>query len=230
MTKQQHQPTSEAIGVPYDSERAQRGLDLYDAIMRGDHDPFLDQIEQAAKSRQRIDRSGRTIRPPAGIETAPADQQIRHGHYSRPYDDTMRMLLEAVHNRRVARKIQRLQAAALTLRVGDRVRISPDAPLTDKHKLLLGKPGTYKRALKTNVVVDLDPDPAIPDRMRQVRLAPWMLEKILDPAKVAIVLDADDTARQAVRDATGRVRVRHGARLGWAPLAPIVWDDDQPTT
>src|SRR6266516_1399373 len=105
-------------GTPDDSDTAEHGLGLYDVIVNGQHDDVLDQIELAAKARYRLDWRGVPRRLPAGIESAAVQVQIRGGYYSPPQgilDDSMRLILEAVHNRRATLQNADMHPVKLTL-------------------------------------------------------------------------------------------------------------------
>jgi len=226
------------IGVPHDAAAAERGMGLYDAIVNGQHDAALDHIEQAARARDKLDWRGVPRRLPAGIESAAVQVQIREGYYSRAgaYDDSMRLILEAVHNRRavlhngqVRAKVDQLKANPPTVKAGDRVVVRADAPLRDP--VLLGKTATVTRPLKANTEVRFESDQALGKFAgKLVRVPAWALEVVIDPAKIAIVTtdEGDAPSSGAVRDADGRLRVRHpDGRLGWAQLGPITWDDER---
>jgi hypothetical protein len=221
MTRQQN-ATTDLIGVAHDSDAYARTDDAYRRIDAGEWDDQLDQLERAIDARKRA-RSFPRMEPWSGDAPVSPVDRVAVGYY----DDQgrgMGLLAEAIRNRRTVAKRERLQANPPTLRVDDRVRVHPDAPVKTSGKGLLGKPGTVTNVLRERVDVRMDPDPAIPTKMLSIRVHPWMLEKIVDPAAVTIVTPNNRPAG-ADRDPAGRVRVRYGSRRGWAALN-ITWDDE----
>jgi hypothetical protein len=236
------QPPAQVEMIGSDYAASTRGIELYDAIVAGKHDQDLDAIERSAKNRQRAERQPNP--PPrrngAGTGRLPLPTQILQGYYSQPSGDngqSMRLLLDGVHNRRgilqnaaLDAKIAALKANPPKLRSDDRVMVRLDAPLRDRDQVLLGKHAVVERVLTTNVVIRFDNDQTLGRHAdTTTRIAAWMLERVVDPAEVTIVVDVDAacTRAGAVRDKQGRVRVCHdGTRYGWASLN-IAWDDQR---
>jgi hypothetical protein len=208
------------LGVPYDSDRADRAMELYGALTRGEHDTQLNAIELAAKARKRAGLAAPRRALPADIAELPLTQQVRAGYFGVAED--MALLLEGVANRRgtlkneeVAAKVAELKATAPTLVKGQPVRVRLDAPLNRTGEVLLGKTGTVTKVLKVRADVLFDAGQALgkfgKTAGKPTRIDIFMLEPTqpatagtlnaatgeVTPAPAQVGPPADDAAKRA---------------------------------
>jgi hypothetical protein len=222
--------------------------DACDRILAGDWDDQLDQLERAVRARKRDhrppERGGfpRTAAWAGNVPVEPA-RRILAGYY-----DDMGFGPDLIHaaiqnrtahlrNAQTEETINRLKREAPKgLRPDEAVTLRLDAPMAEQ--TLRGKNAVVVRQLQTWTIVKFDEEQPLGRKVkpsRPVKVPTWALERRLDPAKIAFVTHSITSSERAdsrlagtvVRDDTGRVRVRHGARMGWAQLGPIEWDDQQ---